>query len=492
MTRRAWYYVVGVFALAVPAVLAITVFPTAMVDLSENYAGGRFFPLTTPEHPPMQLWVSGVLALIFPPSALAAIIANQVLNALTIGYVYAILRPLIGDSRAALTGLLLATCLYIVVGPESYAVGADTLQLPVWTAIVYHLVRAGQTNRWRHWIGLGVWAALGIYTKYAIAILFVALTIASLFVPEYRRQWRNPRFYLAIILGLILVSPHLLALRENSESIANAEIRLQPVEGILLRLKNLGYVAVSPLFYLIPGWIIVALGLVAGDFRRDRAPPIQPPLRLIQVTCLAGLAILVAMVLFLGLTYVPRYDAPFFPLIALAVAPLFTIDEARWPSAEPRVLWSTGLVAAAILVVGTIAYTVFTSHAYMQEPIAAAEAIMHDDWHKHYACGPGYVLGDRTSAHGMSMVGERTVGIPVTDVHLVSWFDPKILAAQGAIVAYRGPIPTDELAAFLPGLKLSDEKSFTLPLLRTLTKANLTYHYAFVAPAGCPPAPAQN
>ncbi len=173
--------------------------------------------------------------------------------------------------------------------------------------------------------------------------------------------------------------------------------------------------------------------------------------------------------------------------MALAAAPLFTIVEARWPKAELKVLWSTGLVAAAILVIGTVAYTVFTRHDYMQEPIAAAEKAIHDDWHSQFACGPGYNLGDRSTAHGMSMVGERTTGIPVTDVHLVGWFDPAILARDGAIVAYRRPIPMEEVAASLPGIALGPEKTVTLPLLRTWTGATVTYHYAFIAPA-CPPA----
>ena len=47
MQTRTQLITVGVFALLVPAALALVLFPTPMIDTRELFAWGRFFPLVT-------------------------------------------------------------------------------------------------------------------------------------------------------------------------------------------------------------------------------------------------------------------------------------------------------------------------------------------------------------------------------------------------------------------------------------------------------------
>ena len=131
----------------VPVALAVAVFPTAMGDLSENVASGRWFPLTTPEHPPMQVWLSGLAALVLPPNAATLILAGQVLNLVGVFYVWRTLLLVVDPVRAAMFAFLFATTIYFVGAPLSWALNADIIQIPMWAGVVYHLMRAAGTNR---------------------------------------------------------------------------------------------------------------------------------------------------------------------------------------------------------------------------------------------------------------------------------------------------------------------------------------------------------
>jgi 4-amino-4-deoxy-L-arabinose transferase-like glycosyltransferase len=486
VTTRSQFSLVAAFALLVPVLLTLLVFPTAMVDLSENFAGGRFFTLTNPEHPPMQLWASGLLSLIAPPSATAAVLANQILNAIAALYVFATLKPLVGTDRAALFAFLLATSAYFVAAPLSYGLTADPLQLPVWAAITFHTVRAAGHNKWRDWILLGVWVAAGIYTKYSIAILLGALVAATLLVPLYRQVWRNPRLYVAMVIAAAIVAPHAWALISDASAIGNAEQRVHPDASLWTRLVGIGNAFAGIALYLAPGTVIVALGLWGGDFHIEHDKKPLPAVRFLRALFAAAFGLTALLIVALGIPYIPRYDAPLFPLAALASATFVVLPADRWASARRKTLWSVALISAAILVVATVTYTVFTSHNFMQEPIAKAEAEILAEWDREFSCGPAYVIGDRSTAHGMSMSGHRVTGIPLSDVSLVPWFAAEAMKEKGAILAFRRPVPAEEIQQFLGDVEVEGTHVLTLPLLRTQTGETITYHYAFVPPAGCP------
>ncbi len=88
-------------------------------------------------------------------------------------------------------------------------ISTDVLFLFCWSGSLLFWVRALADNRWRNWIGLGVFVGLGLLSKYTMvlwgvsALLFIAIT------PAYRPQFLNPRLYAAAAIGFALLSPNL-------------------------------------------------------------------------------------------------------------------------------------------------------------------------------------------------------------------------------------------------------------------------------------------
>lgn len=488
MKTRDWYFVVGIAALLVPVALALVVFPTAMIDTRELFAWGRFFPLATHKHPPLMALVGGLVETVLPANAFTAILVGQILNAIGIAYFYATLVLVIDRQRAAFFTFLYATCLYFQLAPLSYALNADILQVPIWLAVVYHFVRAAQTNRWGHWLGLSAWAAAAVLTKYTAGLLFAAGAIATFVTPEFRKVWRNPRLGISIAFGVLLLVPHLIALRSNPVAINYAEQFATMSGGSASSLHSLGLFAGGTLMFLAPGWIIVAIGLLFGNVRIDGVPTGDTaPLHLFLVAlALALVVVSVALVIFLGTLFNHRYGAPMLGFFVMAIAPYLALRRETASAAIRATIWSVAAVIGVVFVASAVVYGVFTSHNYMQEPTEEAARIVRADWDKQFSCGPAYILGDRPSAHGIAIASDRRgAGVPLEDVGVASWFDRELLAHNGAIVVFRKDIPVDEVESALPGTAIADVRSFTLPLLRTLSGATITYHYFFIPPRSC-------
>ena len=482
---------VAAFSMLLPALLALTVLPTAMSDTRESIAWGRAWPLVTPKHPPLMTWVANLVDRSLGPSAAASIVANQALLAVGIVYLYATLRLMTDRRSALLIAFLFATSIYVVGAPLSYALNADILQLTSWPAIVYHFLSAARSNQVKHWLALSAWSAAALLTKYNAGVLFLGMAVAVVYIGEFRGLLTNPRLYGAGLVALVLVSPHALALRTHAEPIKYAGHLLGYEPFGLITLDSFGGLLFGYLFFLAPGWIF----LLIGFFRRDlafkspaTADHISWPgsLRFVVVMNIAMLLLLSGLILS-GLRFIYRFDAPYLAMAALALGPLVKINEDGVDLLSWRIAVSSAIVNLALFAGAVVMYGLLTNHDRMQEPTSEAAAAILADWNARYACGPRYFIGEPPSVYGIADVASpQAIGLITLVVPVVSWFDRQSLDDMGAVVVYRGPVEVDAVEAAIPRAQLTAESTMTLPLLRTLTGKTITYHYRFIPPQHCP------
>jgi len=481
-TRRQVF--VLALVLLVPVALALTVFPTPMYDTRELLAWGRHFPLVTPDHPPLMAWIGGAVERVFGGSAASVVAANQVLMAVGLVYLYAVLRLLVGPALASLFTLIYGASFYTALGALSFALNADILQLTSWPAVVFHLLRAARTNRVAHWLGLGVWTAIAFLTKYNAVVLLAGLGVAVLATAEFRPLLRRPGLYFAAALTLALVSVHVGAVLERGAAVSYALARFNAAEGHG-RLVSLEQLAFGHVALLMPGLLVVA-GAAWRGFLAPRQEPLCAEHRLMLIMNVTMQAILLALVVISGLDYVFRYSAPYAMMAVLAIAPLFRLAGGwqAWSERElPTVLG--GIYLALALVIGII-YSQFASHSPMQEPTAAGARAILAEWDRQYPCGPAYFIGGRQHVYGIGLkAGEHVDGLFYRDIAGAPWFDHDRMVAGGAVVIDTGPDYQTRLARYLPGTPATPEAQVTLPLQRTRKPKTFTYHYHFVAPQGC-------
>ena len=470
--------------LLVPIALALTVFPTPMYDSRELLAWGRHFPLVTPDHPPLMAWIGGAVERVFGGSAASVVAVNQILMAIGLTYLHAVLRLLVVPPAASLFTLIYGASFYTALGALSFALNADILQLTSWPAVIFHLLRAAKSNRPGHWLGLGVWTAIALLTKYNAVVLLTGLGVAVLATKDFRTVLRRPGFYFAAALTLALVSIHVGAALRRDAAITYGLARFS-VEDWHGRLASLGQLVLGDIALLMPGLLVVAVAAWRGFLVPSREP-MSAEQRLMLIMNVVMQVILLGLVLFGGLDYVFRYSAPYAMMAVLTLAPLFRLAGAWRAWAERELVLALGGFYVALAIVIGIIYSVFASHSPMQEPTAEGARAILAEWDRAYPCGPAYFIGGRQEVYGVGLqAGERVDALFYRDIAGAPWFDRDRMTAGGIVVMDSGVDYERRVEKYLPGVPLTPEATVTLPLLRTHKPKTFTYHYHFVAPQGC-------
>jgi 4-amino-4-deoxy-L-arabinose transferase-like glycosyltransferase len=459
------------------------VLPAPSSDTRELLSWGLNPSLSTPKQPPLMQWMGFLVMRLAWPTTFWCVALQQALNALGLVYVYRFLRRWQAREPAALWTVLLAGAVYFLAAPVAFALNADILQFPFWAAMAFHALRAFETRGVRHWAALALAFALAFYAKYTVALWVVALAVATLAVPAYRRVWGDVRLYLCAAAALALIAPHLVA-AQHSGAVGHATGTLYLSAPLGARLRNLSELALGFVAYLAPAWIWVGVAVVRGQARW--APEPAPAAQFLRAAAAASLAMLLVLVLGLGFKYPSRYDSPFLFVAWLALASCVSFAPERFAAARRWTTRATAAFAVAVLAGGALVYGVVTHHPRQQEPLARAAEAIQGQWRQRFPCGPAYVMGDFWSAYGLGISFTPPLpGVHLIEIDGVPGYDPALREKYGAVVVYRDRLNPAEINAALPGLDYSQTYRLTLPYARTFAHAAITYEYVFLPPKAC-------
>ncbi len=464
-----------------PILLCAAAFPTPYIDIRELASWGLNFPLTTWKHPPLQTWVIGGTALFWVRDAWFFMAAAQLCNLLALFYVARIARDFIGSNAVAPVVILVGGSAYLSGSLPTIALNADQLQAPLWAGLIYHAMRAAQDNRWRDWILFAALLALSFLTKYFVAILMVALLVAAVTVPHYRRVFGNIRLYLAGLLAVIFLLPYLIAATQNSGSVGFATtffLHQQPrfqalynfLHPILLVLLPVGIAAI----WLYPRGLI-------GINRQANAH--------VRFLLIAGaaFAIIVLALISIGLNYSQRYSYAFLAISAVLCLGVIRIEASGLPDLT-RIM----LAIWAVAVPGTFVYAFVDLRPQLREPAPAAAALIGQQWDRSFRCGPAYIMGFKDAAFGVALYfggpGRRVIGVSTEDYRYgAQWVDRDRIRREGAVLVAYSEVQLAQLFAhdFQEFPKRSAPMTLSLPYRHTWSDARQSYAYVFIAPEGC-------
>lgn len=474
-------------ALLLPVLLAVVVFPTAMYDTRELIAWGREFPIVTPFHPPMMVWIGGIVDRLFGTSAAVTILTGQLLIAIGLVYFYRTLLLATTRDNALLFTFLYGTSSYTIFAPLSFALNADILQLTSWPAVIFHFLRAVQSDRMPDWIAFGFWSAVALLTKYNAVVLFFGMASAILLLPSCRQVLKRPGFYVAIATGMALILPHVVAVLRHSAAFEYGLDHFDFQNPLSQRLAGVAELLAGYLTFALPGYVIFAISLWKG-FLKIRVPASDPlPVsRFLLLTAASAHIALVVLVMIVGLNFLARFAAPYIMLAFLAVAPLMNWSECCKSWVEHTVVPS---IAGLYLVAGigvAVVFTAFASHSGMQEPTAEAARLILRDWDSKYSCGPAYFIGGRQATYGVGIeAGRNVTSLAYREIAGATWYNDDKLRRGGAVVMDTDPEFKERMERFLPGKAYSAESKVSVPLKRTWTGKQFVFPYRFIPPQGC-------
>jgi len=205
---RAALTAIALFAVA--GVLFLTGLKAAQdifIDAAEAYAWGQSFLGGYGRHPPMTGWIAGVWYSVFPAADWASYALSRVMTFVTLAALYFIARRVVGPRRALF--LLLLMMLYPLFHTKgerfnNYQVLLSLLPLLVLTFLIAYEKR---NVLWGALLGLA--AAACTLTIYSGLIGVAAIGLAALLHPERMRFLRSPAPWVAAIVYVLALTPHI-------------------------------------------------------------------------------------------------------------------------------------------------------------------------------------------------------------------------------------------------------------------------------------------
>jgi dolichol-phosphate mannosyltransferase len=157
------------------------------------------------DHPPMIAWVIWLGTFLFGDTEFAIRLGAFSSWLVTAFFSFRLTCHLFDESVAFRVLLLLA------ILPFFFGVGfvmtPDGLLLACWAGMLYFLERALLAERRLAWWGVGVWAGLGMLSKYTIVLLGPPLLLFMLMDHRSRRWLLQPEPYVAVLVALLLFMP---------------------------------------------------------------------------------------------------------------------------------------------------------------------------------------------------------------------------------------------------------------------------------------------
>jgi hypothetical protein len=201
----------------------------------------------------------------------------------------------------------------------------NIVQLPIWGLVGWTFHRALVERRWPDWMLLGLWLALAFYAKYAAVALVAPLLLFALVEGRARQCWRTPGPYLAVLVFLAVLGPHLAWLVRNDFSpVVFASGRAEKATGLGHLAYLTGDTVVSALSLIAPAFLLFA-ALIGGRVRGSVGPSLADAFarRYVVALALGPFATAVITSVLMGRGSHTRWASPFWCFTGLLLVALW-------------------------------------------------------------------------------------------------------------------------------------------------------------------------
>lgn len=86
----------------------------------------------------------------------------------------------------------------------------NTIELAMWSLTILFFYHALKTNQIRYWLGTGLFAGLGMMTKYYTAILLLAMALFLIFNRDARLRLKQSHIYWGLAVFILTILPNLI------------------------------------------------------------------------------------------------------------------------------------------------------------------------------------------------------------------------------------------------------------------------------------------
>ncbi|NDA47249.1 MAG: hypothetical protein EBY21_08250 [Alphaproteobacteria bacterium] len=239
-------------------VLPLTLESGLRVDVAEAIAFGPEFLLSYPKHPPLSFWLTALASEAGPFRYLIVFALGPLFASLAHYYLARLAVRLFSTQAGLLVMILGVTSSFATY--LSIQFNHNVALMPFWALTIGLAYAAFETNRLRDWALLGLTVGLGVWAKYALALLCLPLLLAFVMVPNWRAHLRSFGPYLSFILFVMITAPHFVAAFKQGGGTFAYAVRAYN-DNFMMRLQSallITYVTLlaNLLIMMILGWAL--------------------------------------------------------------------------------------------------------------------------------------------------------------------------------------------------------------------------------------------
>jgi 4-amino-4-deoxy-L-arabinose transferase-like glycosyltransferase len=165
------------------------------------------------KHPPLSAFFSEIFYQIFGRQDWAYYLLSQIFIIFSFVVIFKLAKEFLKNEFHALLSVLLLEGIYFYnfTSPEF---NVNICQIPFWALTVYYFWKSLKTNKVQDLILLGLFAALGVLSKYLFIYILVGLVVFFIFKSRKDKKF-NYKYLIPILVFLLFLTPHFMWLIDN-------------------------------------------------------------------------------------------------------------------------------------------------------------------------------------------------------------------------------------------------------------------------------------
>ena len=183
------------------------------LDVIEAIVWSEGWPLGWEKHPPLSSWFSELFFQIFGNQDWSFYFLSQIFVVLSFIVVWKFSLDFFRNKIHSLISVLLLEGIYFYnfITPEF---NVNVCQLPFWALTVYYCWKGIKRNDNITWLLFGLFAALGILSKYLFVYLLIAINVLFIYLMINKKL--NFKCLISLVPFFLVLAPHLIWLTENN------------------------------------------------------------------------------------------------------------------------------------------------------------------------------------------------------------------------------------------------------------------------------------
>ncbi|MBR1600963.1 MAG: glycosyltransferase family 39 protein [Alphaproteobacteria bacterium] len=184
------------------------------MDTQEAIVWGKYCLWGTTKHPPFSGWTAYIFYKLLGSWDGALYILSQLCVVCGILYIYKLARGFFDENKAAMAAILQFGIIYYHFSTVEFNV--NVLSIALWPMCAYYFWQSYTRNRLSDWMLFGLLVSINLLNKYVSIILFVSLLIFVFADRGALRLLKNIKAYLAFMIAVIVITPHLWWMYQNN------------------------------------------------------------------------------------------------------------------------------------------------------------------------------------------------------------------------------------------------------------------------------------